>query len=237
MCQNLSPIGLLVYKSQFSKQWKNLNFMCWKHCFLMEKNSDQTKQWLDKSYSNSAPSETTVKRWYADFKRSCTDTNDTEHSAHPNSAVVLENTKKLYKMVNRKLKLREIAEELKISEGSAFTILHEHLSMRKLWVLLKVGTAFAHSWTKTTCWQFKVLFAIVLMQQKRVFTEICDNGWNMDPLLHSRVKSAISWMDSSRWKQSKVTKDTNISRQDFGLRILGHTRYFVHWSPWERKNH
>ena len=41
-------------------------------------------------------------------------------------------------LVDCKLKLLEIAEELKISEGSVFTILHEHLSMRKLcskWVL------------------------------------------------------------------------------------------------------
>ena len=48
--------------------------------------------------------------------------------------------KKLHKLilVDRKLKLREIAEELKISEGSVFTILHEYLSMRKQclkWVL------------------------------------------------------------------------------------------------------
>ena len=33
---------------------------------------------------------------------------------------------------DHRLKLHEIAEELKISEGSVFTILHEHLSMRKL---------------------------------------------------------------------------------------------------------
>ena len=48
--------------------------------------------------------------------------------------------KKLYKLIlaTCKLKLCEIAEELKISEGSVFTILHEHLSMKKLcskWVL------------------------------------------------------------------------------------------------------
>ena len=35
-------------------------------------------------------------------------------------------------LVDGKLKLLEIAEELKLSEGSVFTILHEHLSMRKL---------------------------------------------------------------------------------------------------------
>ena len=78
----------------------------------MEKNTVQAKQWLDKSYSNSAPSETMVKRWYADFKRGHTDTNDAEHSGHPNSADVLENIKKLHKLVlaSRKLKLCEIAE-------------------------------------------------------------------------------------------------------------------------------
>ena len=39
---------------------------------------------------------------------------------------------------NRKLMLHDIAEELKMSDGSVFIILHEHLSMRKMclkWVL------------------------------------------------------------------------------------------------------
>ena len=97
-------------------------------------NTVQAKQWLDKYYSDSAPLETTVKRWYVDFKHGHTDTNDAECSGHPNSAVVLETTKKLHKLIlaNCKLKLCEIAEELKLSEGSVFIILHEHLSMRKL---------------------------------------------------------------------------------------------------------
>ena len=32
------------------------------------KNTIQQKQLLEKSYSNSAPLETTIKKWYADFK-------------------------------------------------------------------------------------------------------------------------------------------------------------------------
>ena len=104
------------------------------HCFLMGKNAVQAKRWLDKCYLDSALSEKMVKRWYVDFKHSYTDTNDAGRSGHPNSAVVLENIKKLHKLIlaNHKLKLHEIAEGLKISEGSVFTILHEHLSMRKL---------------------------------------------------------------------------------------------------------
>ena len=35
-------------------------------------------------------------------------------------------------LADRKLKLREIADSLKIQEGTVFTILHEHLIMRKL---------------------------------------------------------------------------------------------------------
>ena len=78
---------------------------------------------------------------YADFKRGRTNTNHTERSGHPNSAAVPDNNKILPKLVlaDRKLKLREIAEELKISEGSVFTIFHEYLSVRKLcskWVAL-----------------------------------------------------------------------------------------------------
>ena len=46
-----------------------------------------------------------------------------------NSAVVPENIKKNQKMVltDRKLKLRQMRDTLKILEGSVFTILHEHL--------------------------------------------------------------------------------------------------------------
>ena len=52
-------------------------------------------------------------------------------SGRPNSAVVLKNIKKLHKLVLANHKF-------KISEGSVLTILHEHLSMRKLclkWLL------------------------------------------------------------------------------------------------------
>ena len=102
----------------------------------MGKNTVQAKQWLDKCYLDSASSE----RGDMLTLKTVIQTNDAEHSGHLNSTVVPENIKKLHKFVlaNCKLKLHEIAEELKISEGSVFTILHDHLSMRKLcskWVL------------------------------------------------------------------------------------------------------
>ena len=64
-----------------------------KHCFLMVINTVQAKQWLDKCYLDSTPLKTSVKRWYADFKRGRTDTNDAKCPGYPNSMVVLENCK------------------------------------------------------------------------------------------------------------------------------------------------
>ena len=69
-----------------------------------------------------------------------TNANDAECLGRTNLPVFPENTKKLYKLVlaDRKLKLCEITEALKISEGCVFTILHENFSIRKLcskWVV------------------------------------------------------------------------------------------------------
>ena len=106
-----------------------------KHCFLMGKNTTfEAKQWLDKHYGDSAPGKSTIIDWYAEFKRGRTHTDDAERRGRQKSSVLLENTTKVHKIVlgDRKLKLRKIADTLKISEGSVFTILHEYLGMRKL---------------------------------------------------------------------------------------------------------
>ena len=105
-----------------------------KHCFLMGKNTAEAKQWFDKRYGDSAPGELTIIDWYAEFKCGRTNTDDAERADRPKSAVVPENIQKVHIIVlgDRKLKLHEIADTLKISEGSVFTILHESLGMRKL---------------------------------------------------------------------------------------------------------
>ena len=107
-----------------------------KHCFLMEKNIVEAKQWLDKHYQDSAPGKSTIIDWYAEFKRGSTNTDDAEPSGHPKSVVVPENITKVHKIVldDHKLKLREIVDTSKISEGSMFTILHESLGMRELFL-------------------------------------------------------------------------------------------------------
>ena len=75
-----------------------------------------------------------VEKSIAEFKRGRTSTNDAERSGRPNEAVIPENIKKINKFVmnNRKWEVHELANIVKISDGSVFTILHELLGMRKL---------------------------------------------------------------------------------------------------------
>ena len=118
-----------------SKQWIKKEFrVLIKHCFSMGKNTVEAKQWLDKRHEDSSPGKSTIIDWYGEFKRGRTNTDDAERSGRPKSAIVPENITKVYKIFlgDRKLKLRDIVETLKISEGSVFTIFHESLGMRKL---------------------------------------------------------------------------------------------------------
>ena len=93
-------------------------------------------QWVTDSLGGGIDSRKEIDLWllqYHDFKCGRTNTNYAERSGHPNSAVVPENTKKLQKLVlaDCKLKLREIAEELKISEGSVCFISNYFLMIIK----------------------------------------------------------------------------------------------------------
>ena len=103
------------------------------------KNTVKAKQWLDKRFGYSSRRKSRIIDWYAEFKRARTNNDDSERSGCPKLAVVPENITNVHKIVlgNCELKLREIADTSKILEGSAFTILHKSLGMRKffsMWV-------------------------------------------------------------------------------------------------------
>lgn len=100
----------------------------------MGKNTVQTKAWLDKCYPDSAPSRQMVEKWIADFKRGRATTSDAERSGRPKEAVTSENIRQIHKIIlnNRKVKLSEIADTLKISTERVHHIVHEYLGMRKL---------------------------------------------------------------------------------------------------------
>lgn len=89
-------------KKMNSKQFRVLIY----HCFLMGKNTITAKAWLDKCYPDSAPSRQTVEKWFADFKRGRTDTDDAERSGRPIEVVTPENIKKVHRIVSENRKPR-----------------------------------------------------------------------------------------------------------------------------------
>lgn len=100
----------------------------------MGKNAAGAKTWLDKCYPDSAPAEATVRKWFAKFRTGHMSTEDDERSGRPKEAVTDENIKKVHKIIlnDRKVKLIEIADTLKISKERVGHIVHEYLGMRKL---------------------------------------------------------------------------------------------------------
>ncbi|KYN16304.1 hypothetical protein ALC57_11444 [Trachymyrmex cornetzi] len=86
-----------------------------KHCFLMGKTPEQSLQWLQKCYPTSAPSRTTVYRWFSEFKMGRTSKAEIVKQVH---RIVLS---------DRKVKLRELAEAVGISKERAGYILHDNI--------------------------------------------------------------------------------------------------------------
>ncbi|EGI57968.1 Histone-lysine N-methyltransferase SETMAR, partial [Acromyrmex echinatior] len=105
-----------------------------KHCFLMGKTSEQSLKWLQKCYPTSAPSRTTVYRWFSEFKMDRTSTEDAPRSGRPKEVTNAEIAKQVYRIVlsDRKVKLRELTEAVGISKEWAGYILHDVLEMKKL---------------------------------------------------------------------------------------------------------
>lgn len=54
-----------------------------KHCFLIGRDIDEAKEWLDKKYEGSAPDKSTIEGWYTEF-RSAGLTPSNESSKRPN---------------------------------------------------------------------------------------------------------------------------------------------------------
>ncbi|KAL7725063.1 hypothetical protein ACLKA6_010337 [Drosophila palustris] len=100
----------------------------------MGKNTVEAKTWLDKHHGVSAPGKSTICDWYSNFKRGRTSTEDSKRSGRPKEVIIPEIIRQVRQIVltDRRVKVREIAETVGISTGSAVSILHDHLHMKKL---------------------------------------------------------------------------------------------------------
>lgn len=80
------------------------------------------------------PSYATVTRWFYEFKRGRVHVEDDPRSGRPTTSTDLDHSASTESLImnNRRIKVSEVAGELKISYGSAFTIIHNVLGMSKV---------------------------------------------------------------------------------------------------------
>ena len=85
-------------------------------------------------YGDSSPKYSTVAKWSAEFKRGRDSLEDDPRPCHPADVISQETTDRVERLVlnNRRLKVAELASECGISNGSVYTIIHEHLGLIKL---------------------------------------------------------------------------------------------------------
>ncbi|CAH1985567.1 unnamed protein product [Acanthoscelides obtectus] len=85
-------------------------------------------------FGNEAPHQSTISRWYGEFKRGRVNLSDEPRVGAPKMAVTQENVDAVRKLIieDRHVTYREIEASLKISKTSIQKILHEELGVRKL---------------------------------------------------------------------------------------------------------
>lgn len=89
---------------------------------------------MDSVHGDNAVSYYTVKSWVKQFKMGRTSTEDEQRPGRPKTATTSENIRKVFNEVNkdRRIKLSELANIVKIHEKQVWNILHDELHMKKL---------------------------------------------------------------------------------------------------------
>ena len=84
-------------------------------------------------YGDSSPKYSTVAKWSAEFKRGRDSLEDDPRPGRP-ADVISQMIDRVERLVlnNRRIKDAELASECGISNGSVYTIIHEHLGMSKV---------------------------------------------------------------------------------------------------------
>ena len=85
-------------------------------------------------YGDSSPKYSPVAKWSAEFKRGRDSLEDDPRPGRPADVISQEMINCVERLVlnNRRIKVAELASECGISNGSGYTVIHEHLGMSKV---------------------------------------------------------------------------------------------------------
>ncbi|XP_018377435.1 PREDICTED: putative uncharacterized protein FLJ37770 [Trachymyrmex cornetzi] len=128
--------------------------------FCVKKSADAFRM-LTVAYGEATLDRSNVYRWYKMFSEGREDVNDEECAGRPSTSTTDENIDEVKKIVlaNRRITVREVAEDLNISIGSCHSIFTNDLGMRRvakigfctmITPLLTHRCLCANFWPKTT---------------------------------------------------------------------------------------
>ena len=91
----------------------------------MQKIAKETHEMLKLVYGDAAVTMKTVYKWFERFRNGCEPVEDEERSGRPSTSKTQDSVERVSEMIrsNRRLTIREIAEDLNISYGSVQNIL------------------------------------------------------------------------------------------------------------------
>ena len=123
-------------------------------------------------YGDSSPKYSTVAKWSAEFKRGRDSLEDDPRPGHPADVISQEMIERVERLVlnNRRIKAAELPSECAISNGSVYTIIHEHLAVIFL-------PAHPESRTHTFCFGTHIL-NLSESQDSQSYSEKFCNGRN-----------------------------------------------------------
>ena len=107
---------------------------CIKFCQKLCNNQTETIQKIQQAFEDEALSQTQIKEWFNRFKNGRMSVESEARSGRPSTSRNEEVIEKVCQIVmeDRRLILREIVEEVRISSGSIHSILTEYLGMRRV---------------------------------------------------------------------------------------------------------
>jgi histone-lysine N-methyltransferase SETMAR len=108
--------------------------VCLKFCYNNEISAAESIKMLQRAFGDEAMGKTAVYKWYEEFKEGRESIIDKTHPGHATTATDVVHVRKVEELVmeNRRLTLRELADEVGISYGSCQTILKDKLQMQRV---------------------------------------------------------------------------------------------------------
>lgn len=169
--------------------------VCIKFCANLGKSATETLEMIQQGFGDQSLSRAQVFQWHARFKTGRTSVDDDERTGRPTSCTTPETVALIQELIrqDRRLTIRDIAEEVKVGYGTCQQVLTEELGMHR------VAAKFVP----------RILTADQKQQRVNVCTELRQLASNDETFLSRVITGDESWVygydpetkrQSSQWK-------------------------------------